>query len=137
VVGESIKPLNMNTSFAPQLTLRVLAPAVDFYKRAFGVEEMRLFKNDDGSVHVAELSLGGAVFFLHEEMPHKTEQAPESLGGTSVLITVFVDDPDALMDRALAAGARELTPMQSYDYGYRQGELEDPWGHHWMIQKKI
>ena len=127
----------MNTSFAPQLSLRVLAPAVDFYKRAFGVEELRLFKNDDGSIHVAELSLDGAVFFLHEEMAHKTEQAPESLGGTSVLVTVFVEDPDALMVRALAAGARELSPMQSYDYGYRQGEVEDPWGHHWMIQKKI
>jgi len=127
----------MNTCFAPQLVLRVLAPAVDFYKKAFGVEVLRLFNNADGSIHVAELALDGAVFFLHEQMPGSQERAPESSGGTTVLITFFVADPDILMTRALEAGARELSPMQDYDYGYRQGVVVDPFGHHWMIQKKI
>ncbi len=125
------------TSFAPQLFLRVLAPAVEFYKNAFGVTVLRLIKNSDGSIHVAELSLGGAMFHLHEEMPGSDERAAESLKGTTVLLGVFTDDPDPLMARALAAGARELSPMQDYDYGYRQGVIVDPFGHHWMIQKKI
>jgi PhnB protein len=128
---------DISVYFAPQLTLRVLAPAVEFYKNAFGVTELRLFTNSDGSIHVAELSLGGAMFHLHEEMPGSDERAAESLKGTTVLLGVFTEDPDALMARALAAGAREVSPMQDYEYGYRQGKLVDPFGHHWMIQKKI
>ena len=128
----------MNTSFAPELTLRVVAPAVEFYKKAFGVVESRLFKNDDGSIHVAELLFGDAIFFLHEEMPGPDkERAPESLKGTSVMLTVFSDDPDTLMINALAAGAKELSPMQDYFYGYRQGTVIDPFGHQWMMQKRI
>ncbi|HEY4288774.1 MAG TPA: VOC family protein [Puia sp.] len=125
-------------SFAPSLSLRVVAPAVEFYKKAFGVTESRIFKNDDGSIHVAELLFGDAVFFMHEEMSKPdSEKAPESLKGTTVVLTIFVDDPDALMASALAAGARELNPMQDHFYGYRQGVVIDPFGHQWMLQKKI
>ena len=132
-----LKPDNMPTNFAPSLTLRVLAPAVEFYKNAFGVSELRRFSNPDGSIHVAELSLGEAMFHLHEEMPGSDERGPESLKGTTVVLGVFTDDPDALMSRALAAGARELSPMQDFDYGLRQGVVVDPFGHHWMIQRKM
>ncbi|HWB91557.1 MAG TPA: VOC family protein [Puia sp.] len=130
--------LTQRAQFAPELVLKVVAPAVDYYKKAFGAEESRLFTNDDGSIHVAELSIGGSLFHLHEEVPGSPQRrSPETLGGTSVLLGVFVDDPDRLMASALAAGGREISPMQDYFYGFRQGIVADPFGHHWMIQKKI
>lgn len=124
--------------FAPELLLKVVAPAVDYYKKAFGALEVRRFANDDGSIHVAELSIGGALFHLHEEMPGSPfRRSPETLGGTTVLLGLFVDDPDVLMAGALAAGGREISPMQDYFYGFRQGIVEDPFGHQWMIQKRL
>jgi PhnB protein len=125
-------------AFAPVLSLKVVAPAVEFYKKAFGAEEVLIVKNGDGSIHVAELSLQGTVFHLHEEMPGSPKRrAPETLGGTTVELGLFLDDPDALMDKALSAGARLLGPMKDYEYGYRQGSFEDPFGFQWTVQKKL
>jgi PhnB protein len=59
------------------------------------------------------------------------------MNGTTTLIGLFVEDVDALMNRAIAAGATLLSPAQNYDYGYRQGEIKDPFGHHWMIETRI
>ncbi len=126
-----------DTQFAPELIVEDVAEAVEFYKKAFGVKEELIVKNDDGSIHVAGVSLQGAIFHLHQEMPGTVERAPEALGGTTVMLGVFADDPDALMDRAIAAGARILKPMKSHEYGYRQGTLEDPFGHHWTFQKVV
>lgn len=125
------------TYFAPELIFDVVAPAVEFYKKAFGAEEELIVKNEDGSIHVAELSLQGAIFHLHQEMPGNTGRGPKGLGGTTVSLGVFADDPDALMDRAIAAGARVLNPMKSHEYGYRQGTVEDPFGHQWTFQKVV
>jgi PhnB protein len=130
--------MNKNsTQFAPELILEVVAPAVEFYKKAFGAEEELIIKNEDGSIHVAELSLQGAVFHLHQEMPGRVDRGPQGLGGTTVVLGIFVDDPDALMDRAVGAGARVLHEMKSHSYGYRQGTVEDPFGHHWTFQKVV
>lgn len=128
----------MSNAFAPVLSLKVVAPAVEFYKKAFGAHEVLIVKNDDGSVHVAELAFRGLTFHLHQEMPGPgKERAPETIGGTTVELGVFLDDPDSLMDSALAAGARLVSAMKDYNYGYRQGSFQDPWGHHWTLQKKL
>ena len=130
--------LTERAQFAPELVLAVVAPAVEYYKKAFGAEEIRLFTNDDGSIHVAELSIGGSLFHLHEEVPGSPERrSPGTLGGTSVLLGLFVDDPDHMMASALLAGGKQMSAMQDYFYGFRQGIVADPFGHHWMIQKKI
>jgi len=110
---------------------------IDFYKHAFGAIELRRWSNDDGSVHVAELEIEGALFHLHEENPGKGSFSPLRHKGVSTTIGLMVADVDAFMARAIAAGARELSPAQSYDYGYRQGEIEDLFGHRWLIQMKI
>lgn len=138
-----IKTLNMSTlteraQFAPELVLTVVAPAVEFYRQAFGAQVVRLFNNDDGSIHVAELSIGGSLFHLHEEVPSSPwRRSPGALGGTSVLLGLFVDDPDGMMASALLAGGSQVSAMQDYFYGFRQGIVADPFGHQWMIQKKL
>jgi PhnB protein len=125
------------TFFAPHLTLKVVADAMTFYTKAFGAAELRRFSNDDGSVHVGEMEIGGALFHLHEESARNGELSPGTLGGTTCVIGLFVPDPDRLMTQALAVGAREISPIQDYDYGYRQGVVADPFGHIWLIQRRI
>jgi PhnB protein len=137
--GEKINRYHMaknSSAFAPCLTLAVVAPAVEFYKRAFGVGEVLIVENEDGSVHVAELAFEGMTFHLHEEMPGSpAKKAPH--GSTTVELGVFSDNCDALMDKALAAGARLVSAMKDYEYGYRQGSFIDPFGHYWTLQKKL
>lgn len=123
--------------FAPILYHNNVADAIVFYKNAFDAKELRRWSNDDGSVHVAEMMIHGALFHLHEEVSRKVELSPKTLGGTSVILGLFVENPDAVMSKAVATGAKETTPMQDYDYGYRQGNITDPFGHHWTIQKSI
>jgi PhnB protein len=124
-------------SFAPELFLQNVAAGIQFYQNALGATELRRWSNDDGSVHVAELQIGDALFHLHEETPRVRELSPQTLNGTPVVIGLFVTDTHAVYARALTAGATELHPVQDYDYGYRQGSFSDPFGHHWTVQQKI
>lgn len=125
------------TFFAPMIYLKQVAPAIEFYKNAFDAIVLRQWNNDDGSVHVAEMSINGALFHMHEESTRNNDLSPETLRGTSIAIGLFVDEPHAVMTKAVAAGGTELDPVQDYDYDYRQGTLADPFGHHWVLQKKI
>jgi PhnB protein len=125
------------TFFAPHLTVRNVLAELNFCKAAFGAVELRRFSNPDGSVHVAEMSIGGALFHIHEEMPGSAEMSPETLKGTSSAIGLFVPDPANTVRNGVAAGARETTPVKDYDYGYRQATMMDPAGHVWLIQKRI
>jgi PhnB protein len=125
------------TLFVPQLYISSGTSNIEFYAKAFGAIELRRWMNDDGTYHVAELSIDGAMFHLHEEKPKASQFSPEKINGTTALIGLFVKDVDAVMTNAVAAGATVISPAQSYEYGYRQGELKDPFGHHWMIEMKI
>jgi PhnB protein len=130
---------NHHTFFAPHLFISDCAAAIEFYKTAFGVTELQRWSNDDGSVHVAELSFEGAIFHIHE--PTKQHQhSPETVGGVTTSIGVFVEDPHATVKRAVEAGAKEMNPVQDYDYvhrHYRQGTIVDPFGHQWLIEKDL
>jgi len=131
-------PVNENqTVFAPQLITSDGAAAIEFYKKAFGVEELRRWSNDDGSVHVAELSFQGTIFHIRQESVKQYNLSPTTAGGNTVILGIFVSDVDAIIDRAVAAGATLLNAPQDYEYGYRQGNIKDPYGHHWLIEKKI
>ncbi len=127
---------NNQPQFAPQLFINNGVKDISFYTNAFGTTENLCFYNDDGSIHVAELSIDGAVFYVHEVM-QPTQLSPDQAKGTTTLIALFVDDVDAVMQCAIAAGAVEISSAKDYDYGYRQGEIKDPFGHYWMIQKRI
>ncbi len=118
-------------SLAPMLSVRNGAQAVEFYKSAFGVIEVFRIEAPDGAV-VARLAIEGADFWLADESPEQGNFSPESLGGGTVRMILTVPDPDAMFARAVAAGAREVSPVKE-DYGWRLGRVVDPFGHHWEI----
>jgi PhnB protein len=127
---------NSSPFFAPQLLINNGVKDISFYTNAFGATENFCLRNDDDSVHVAELSINGTIFHLHEvTKPHFF--SPEKHDGITAIIGLFVADVSAVMNQAIRAGAVEINAVKDYEYGYRQGEIKDPFGHHWLIEKKI
>jgi PhnB protein len=123
------------TSIAPLLSVRQGAKAVEFYKAAFGASELYRIDSDDGAV-VARLAADGAEFWVADESPEHQNFSPESLGGGTVRMVMIVENPDAAFDRAVAAGATVVAPMDN-QYGWRLGRVVDPFGHHWEIGKPV
>ena len=125
------------TAFVPQLIISHGTMDLEFYKNAFGAIETKHLTNDDDSIHVSEMFIDGAMFHFHEEAYDSTTFSPGKYNGVTTIIGLMVADVDAVMARALAAGAKETSPAKSYDYGYRQGSIIDPLGHHWLIEMVI
>ena len=119
---------------APFLSVRGGARAVEFYKAAFGADELLRIENDAGEV-VARLAVGGAEFWVSDESPAHANYSPESLGGATARILMIVADPDAVFAKALAAGARQVNPVSEH-HGWREGRVVDPFGHHWEIARQ-
>ena len=133
---ESLFPSG-KTAFAPLLTIRNGVTDLDFYKNAFGaVVHMRL-NNDDGSVHVAEFFIDDAMFHVHEVTSSSKMVSPEKYNAGTVTLGLMAADVHSVFEQAVAAGATIVSPVVDYEYGYRQGELKDPFGHRWVIQCRI
>ena len=122
-------------TIAPMLSVRNGARAVEFYESAFGATEVYRVEDPGGSV-VSRLSVAGAEFWLADEAPGHGNFSPESLGGGSVRMILTVPDPDAMVAKALAAGAREVVAVAEA-YGWRLGRVVDPFGHHWEIGRPL
>ena len=118
------------------LSVRNGAAAIEFYKAAFGAEEMFSVKDDSGSV-VAQLSMGGSSFWLADESPSNLNFSPQSLAGSTARMILVVEDPDTVFNGAIAAGATEVWPVTNQPYGWRVGRIVDPFGHHWEIGKPL
>ena len=131
----SEKPAPGKTSIAPMLSVRNGAKAVEFYKAAFGATE--LYRIEGGDAVVAQLSVGGAEFWVADESPQHQNFSPESLGGGTVRMILVVGDPDAVFNQAVNAGGKVVSPVQAHDYGWRVGRVVDPFGHHWEIGKPV
>jgi PhnB protein len=123
------------TAIAPMLSVRNGARAIEFYKAAFGAAELFRVDDDSGAV-VAQLSVGGAEFWVADESPENQNFSPESLGGGTVRMVMVVEDPDAVFDRAVAAGGTVVWTVDNR-YGWRLGRIVDPYGHHWEIGKPL
>jgi PhnB protein len=125
------------TSITPMLSVPNPAGAADFYREAFGATEL-LRLGDDGEPIVVHLAIDGAEFYAVREDVERGNVGPSSIDGkTTVRIDLNVADPDAVAAQAIAAGATEMFPVADREYGWRQGRVVDPYGHHWLIGKPL
>jgi PhnB protein len=120
----------------PFLTVKNARVIVEFYKKAFGAIEISRQSSPSGQF-IIEMSLDGERFYAVDENPAGFNLSPTTLGGTSVRMSLIVEDPDAVADRAAAAGGRIVFPIADQPYGMRQGRIADPEGHHWLIGKPL
>lgn len=133
-MSKNAKPIpDGHRTVTPYLAIRNAAHALDFYKRAFGATETFRLMMPDGRVGHAEIRLGDSIVMLSDEFPEYGGKAPQTLGGSPVNIHLYVEDVDAFVERAVAAGAVERKPIMDQFYGDRSGQLEDPFGHLWWV----
>ena len=121
----------------PYLAISGASKAIDFYKQAFGAVETMRIDQPDGRVGHADLTIGRAKIMLADEFPEWNSLGPKARKGTSVTIHLYVEDADAFAQRAIAAGAKLLMPVQDMFWGDRYGLVEDPFGHQWSIATHV
>jgi uncharacterized glyoxalase superfamily protein PhnB len=125
-------------TITPHLVVRGVAEAVEFYRRAFGAEELlRNLAPDGKSIMHCELLLGDSRFFVNDEFPEQGVLSPLGLPGTAVTLHLYVEDVDGFFARAVAAGAEVLMPVTDAFWGDRYGMLRDPFGHRWSVASRI
>lgn len=125
----------MKTSLAPMLSIRRGSSAVEFYKSAFGARVLFRITDDSGAV-LARFAIQGAEFWVTDESSENGNYSPETLNGSTARMVLVVEDPDEMFDRAVAAGATIVWPVQQ-SHGWRVGRVADPYGHHWEIGKPL
>ena len=121
----------------PYLCVNDGVRAIEFYKKAFGAREVMRMPMPDGKLGHAELRIGAAPIMLADEHAEMNFRSPHTIGGTPVNIVVYVNDVDALVKQAEAAGAKILRPPENQFYGDRMATLEDPFGHSWSFATHI
>jgi PhnB protein len=126
-------------SLTPYITVIGAKKAVEFYKEAFGAKEVGRITMPDGSIGHCELELGDSKLMLAEENKQWGNISPQTLGGTTVYLSLYVENVDAVFDKAIKAGAKVLGDMVPKDqfHGDRSGSLTDPFGHRWTIMTRI
>ena len=122
---------------SPYLCVENSAEAIDFYVSVLGATERMRMNGPDGKVGHAELQLGDSVVMLADEYPDMGFRSPKAVGGTPVTLSLYVEDVDDVHAKALAAGAKELRPLENHFYGDRSGQFEDPFGHRWSISTHV
>ena len=113
------------------------AAAIEFYKKAFGAKEVGRFANADGKVGHADILIGEGHVMLADAAPEMGVKAPGAYGGSPVSLCVYVDDVDAVVARAVAAGAKLTRPVADQFYGDRSGGVTDPFGHVWYLMTHV
>ena len=127
----------MSAQVLAQLSVRRGREAVEFYKQAFGaVEVYRVGGSDANPAVVSQLVVGDGSFWVADESPEHLNFSPETVGGGTVRLLLIVDDPDAAIERAVAAGATIVRPAAD-EHGWRLGRIADPFGHHWEVGKPL
>lgn len=120
----------------PMLSVRHGAQAIEFYKAAFGAEELLRIEDPGGAV-VARLAIGESEFWLADESPEHLNFSPETLAGSTVRMVMTAENPDEAFRQAVEAGATVVSPVEDQPYGWRVGRVVDPYGHHWEIGKPL
>jgi PhnB protein len=120
-------------SVTPYLIIKGASDAIEFYQKAFGATELFRMPGPDGTIGHAEIRIGDSPIMLADEHPAMGYVGPATLGGTPVSLMIYVEDVDTVYNQAIAAGGKELKPLQDQFYGDRSGTLSDPFGHTWHI----
>jgi PhnB protein len=115
------------------LTVRDGAAAIAYYQHVFGAVEEDRFAEPNGRVGHADLRIGDATLMLSDEYPDYGARSPDTIGGSPVMLHLYVEDADAVVARAVAAGAKLDAPVEDQFYGDRGGKITDPFGHRWWI----
>ena len=122
------------SAVTPYITVKGGSKAIEFYKRAFGAQEGDRMTGPDGeSVMHTELKIGDSMVMLSDELPQMGSRSPQTLGGTTAGIFLYVPDVDAAFKRAIDAGAEAIMPPADMFWGDRFGKLVDPFGHEWAV----
>lgn len=121
----------------PYLHVDGAAAAIEFYGAVFGATERVRMPAPEGKVGHAEIQLGDSVIMLADEMPEMDIRGPRAIGGTPVTLSVYVEDVDAVFERAVNAGATALRAIETQFYGDRSGQFEDPFGHRWNVASHV
>lgn len=121
----------------PYLAVRGAVDAIDWYRSVFGAVELVRYTADDGTIGHAELSVGGATFYLSDEYVEYGAVSPARLGGTPVALNMLVADVDTVFATAIGAGATAQREPADQPYGERSCAFVDPWGHRWLVQTTI
>lgn len=121
-------------SIVPGLVVKDASAAIDFYKQAFGAEERHRMTGPDGqSIMHVELKIGDSIFFLTEENSQAKTKSPQTLGGTTTVLNVYVPDVDSSFHKAINAGGKESMPVSDQFWGDRYGTFTDPFGYTWGL----
>lgn len=125
------------TTITPHIVVDGAAKAIDFYKKAFGAEELSRMASPDGKVMHATLRIGTSMIMLNDEFPEWGVVGPKKHGGTACVLSLYVDDADAAYKRAVDAGAESTMPVAEQFWGDRYGKLKDPFGHEWSVATHV
>ena len=137
-MSDTVKPIPDGYSrVTPYLVVDGATEAIEFYKTVFGASERMRMDAPGGKIGHAELMFGDACLMLSDEWPEMNIRGPRALGGTPVHVSIYVEDVDATVARALEAGATLKRPVQDQFYGDRVGSLEDPFGHVWHVATHV
>lgn len=124
-------------SVTPYLYIRGAGRAIDFYKSVFGATEKLRMPSPDGKIMHAELQIGDSVVMLADENPHSQAKSPETLGGVTNSILLYLENVDSVVDNAVKLGAKILRPTEDQFYGDRMGTILDPFGQMWSVATHI
>ena len=133
-----VKPIPEGyNSVTPYLFVKGAASAIDYYKNVFGAKERMRMPGPNGRIMHAELQIGDSIVMLADENPQMGAKSPETIGGTSSSLHVYVEDVDSTAKKAVSAGAKLVRPVKDEFYGDRIGTIIDPFGHMWSIATHI
>jgi PhnB protein len=124
-------------SVIPYLIIDGAARAIEFYKEAFGATEVMRMEDPSGKIGHAELRIGDAHIMLADEYPDLGFRGPGAVGGTPVIVMIYVENADICFQAALTRGAKEIKPLADQFYGDRSGTLTDPFGHVWTVATHV
>jgi PhnB protein len=125
------------TTVTPYLVIKGAAAAIDFYKKAFGAKEIHRLPMPDGRIGHAMIRIGDAYIMLADEFPEMGNRGPDSLGGSSCNILLYVKNADKAFQQAIEAGAKQIMPLANMFWGDRYGKIRDPFGHEWSIATQV